>query len=156
MKLIYFLLRASKKVVILAVIVGLISGAANSGLVILIHQSLSASRPAAKLIWGFASFCLIVLITRITSELLLIRLGQGAILKLRLDMSRRLLSAPLRQLEKIGPHALLATLTDDVIVITNTLVYVPVLCINFAILLGCLDRKSTRLNSSHSQISYAV
>ena len=41
MKLIYFLLRASKKVVILAVIVGLISGAANSGLVILIHKALS-------------------------------------------------------------------------------------------------------------------
>ena len=138
MKLIYFLIRASKKVVILAVIVGLISGTANSGLVILIHQALSGAGAAARLVWGFAGVCLIVLITRITSELLLTRLGQGAILRLRLDMSRRLLATPLRLLEKIGPHTLLATLTDDVVVITNTLVHVPVLCINIAILLCCL------------------
>ncbi|MET0647734.1 MAG: cyclic peptide export ABC transporter [Pyrinomonadaceae bacterium] len=138
MKLFYFLLRASKKVVILAVLVGIISGAANSGLVILIHRALSGGERAPQLVWAFAGVCLVVLLTRVTSELLLIHLGQGAILNLRLDMSRRILATPLSQLEKIGPHKLLATLTDDVIVITNTLVYVPVLCINLAILCGCL------------------
>jgi putative ATP-binding cassette transporter len=138
MKLFYFLLRASRKVVILAVLVGIVSGAANSGLVILIHQALSGGQRGPQLVWAFAGVCLVVLLTRVTSELLLINLGQGAILNLRLDMSRRILATPLRQLEKIGPHKLLATLTDDVVVITNTLVYVPVLCINLAILCGCL------------------
>jgi putative pyoverdin transport system ATP-binding/permease protein len=138
MKLFYFLLRASKKVVILAVIVGIISGVANSGLVILIHQGLSGGQRAQRLVWAFVGVCVIVLLTRATSELLLIHLGQGAILNLRLDMSRRILATPLSRLEKIGPHKLLATLTDDVIVITNTLVYVPVLCINLAILCGCI------------------
>ncbi len=138
MKLFYFLLRASKRVVILAVLVGIISGAANSGLVILIHQALNGGQTAHQLAWAFIGVCLIVLLTRVTSELLLIHLGQKAILNLRLDMSRRILSTPLSHLEKIGPHKLLATLTDDVIVITNTLVYVPVLCINLAILCGCL------------------
>jgi putative pyoverdin transport system ATP-binding/permease protein len=138
MKLLYFLLRASKKVVILAVLVGIVSGAANSGLVILIHRALGGGQRAPQLVWAFAGVCLVVLLTRVTSELLLIHLGQEAILNLRLDMSRRILATPLTQLEKIGPHKLLATLTDDVIVITNTLVYVPVLCINLAILCGCL------------------
>jgi putative ATP-binding cassette transporter len=138
MRLIYFLLAASKRVVILAVVVGLISGAANSGLLILIHQALGGAWTTAWLVWSFVGLCLVVLITRVTSELLLVHLGQGAVLRLRLDMSRRILATPLRQLEKIGPHSLLATLTDDVVVITSTLVYVPVLCINFAILFGCL------------------
>lgn len=138
MRLIYFLLRASKGIVTLAVTAGLISGVANSGLVILIHRALSGAGAMAWLVWSFVGLCLVILITRVLSELLLIHLGQEAVLRLRLDMSRRILATPLRHLEKIGPHTLLATLTDDVVVITNTLVYVPVLCVNFAILLGCL------------------
>lgn len=138
MKLLYFLLRASKKVVILSVIVGIISGAANSGLVVLIHKALSGGSVATGYAWAFAALCAVVLVTRVTSELLLVHLGQGAILELRLAMSRRILATPLRQLEKVGPHKLLATLTDDVLVIINALVYVPVLCINLAVLMGCL------------------
>ena len=138
MKLLYFLLRASKKVVILSVIVGVISGAANSGLVVLIHRALSGGGAPAGYAWAFAALCAVVLVTRVTSELLLVHLGQGAILELRIAMTRRILATPLRQLEKVGPHKLLATLTDDVLVIINALVYVPVLCINLAVLVGCL------------------
>jgi len=138
MKLLYFLLRASKKVVILSVVIGVISGAANSGLVMLVHGALSGNGASAGYAWAFAALCLVVLVTRVTSELLLVHLGQGAVLELRVGMSRRILATPLRRLEDIGAHRLLATLTDDVIVITNALVYVPVLCINLAVLTGCL------------------
>jgi putative pyoverdin transport system ATP-binding/permease protein len=138
MKLIYFLLSASKKIVILAVAAGILSGAANSGLVILIHRTLRAEGSVVGLMWGFIGLCVIVLITRGVSELLIISLGQGTILRLRLDLSRRILATPLRHLEKIGPHTLLALLTDDVMTITNTLIYVPTGCINLSILIGCL------------------
>jgi putative ATP-binding cassette transporter len=53
-------------------------------------------------------------------------------------MSRRILAAPLRHLEELGAHRLLATLTDDIPAITNALTFIPIFCINIVIVLGCL------------------
>jgi putative pyoverdin transport system ATP-binding/permease protein len=53
-------------------------------------------------------------------------------------LSRRILGAPLRSLEELGPHRLLASLTDDIPTITNAFTFIPVLCINFAVLLGAM------------------
>jgi putative ATP-binding cassette transporter len=53
-------------------------------------------------------------------------------------LSRRILSAPLRRLEELGAPRLLATLTDDVPVIANALVSIPLLFMNIVIVAGCL------------------
>ncbi|NER85017.1 MAG: cyclic peptide export ABC transporter, partial [Leptolyngbya sp. SIO1D8] len=57
---------------------------------------------------------------------------------LRLQLSQRILSAPLQQLEQLGPSQLLAVLTKDVQAISDTVFVVPFLCIDLAVVRGCL------------------
>lgn len=90
------------------------------------------------LLWSFVGLCVLVPLSRAASELLLINLGQDAILRLRLELSRRLLGVPLRRLEELGPHRLLTTLTEDISTVSNVVGLVPNLCINGAILAGAL------------------
>lgn len=138
MKLFKFLLSRSRGTVLLAVIFGLLSGAFTAGLLAIVNASLRANGRASTLVWAFLALCLLTPITKSTSDLLLVRLGYNAIFDLRMKLSRQVLAAPLRHLEEIGPHRLLATLTEDISVIINSLLLLPLLCINTAIVIGCL------------------
>jgi putative pyoverdin transport system ATP-binding/permease protein len=137
MSLLRFLMRYSRKTVILAVVAGAISGACNTGLLAVINSAL-ASTSRISLVWAFIGLCAVVPTARITSELLLLYLGQGTVLDLRLRLSRRILGISLSRLEELGPHRLLAILTDDIPQITGMVTLIPILCINFSILIGCL------------------
>src|SRR5205823_3183345 len=77
-------------------------------------------------------------LTRFSSEVLLTRLGQEAMYRSRMKLCRQVLAAPLRHLETVGPARLLTTLTDDIPNIINALNVIPVLCVNAALVLGCL------------------
>src|SRR6185436_2007879 len=77
-------------------------------------------------------------LARFTSQILLTQLSQKAIFELRLQMSRQILSAPLRRLEEIGSARIMTCLTDDLFIITNTLISVPVLCMQLAVVIGSL------------------
>jgi putative ATP-binding cassette transporter len=139
MKTIFFLMRYSRRFLVLAIIAGAVSGAANTGLLAIINAALNGDRSRkAALAMAFVALCAVLPLTRMASELLLMRLGQGALLKLRMDLSREILSVPLRRLEEIGAHRLLAALTDDVPSITNVVTFIPVLCINAAVAASCL------------------
>lgn len=139
MNLIRLLLRHSPLHLALAVLTGILSGASAAGLIALINTMLSQDKPsAATLVWLFASLCLLRLITNLASQVLLIRLAQNAILNLRMLLSRRILASPLRHLEEIGAHRLLAVLSEDVQVISDTAIVIPFFSINIAILVGCL------------------
>ncbi|PYP88131.1 MAG: ABC transporter ATP-binding protein [Blastocatellia bacterium AA13] len=139
MKLLSFMMKYSPGLVITALIAGTISGASSTGLLAVINSSLRRSEPAtATLILSFIGLCLIVPLSRIISEVVLIRLGQGALFDLRTQLRRQILAVPLRQLEKLGSHRLMAALTDDVPAITNIVTVIPVLCINAAVAIGCL------------------
>jgi putative pyoverdin transport system ATP-binding/permease protein len=136
--LILFLLRRSWRLLFLAGLAGLISGLSGAALIGLVHAGLSGkawSLPA--LVWGFAGLCIVVPVSRVVSEVLLTRLGQGAIADLRMELSRHILNAPLRDLQELGSPRLLATLTDDVSSIAQAFVELPMLCINVATVLGC-------------------
>lgn len=139
MKLMKFLLRTSRRVVIFAVIAGLIAGISNTGLLVLINTALNkaGSSPPA-LIWGFAGLCLLMLVSRGASSVLLIRLSRWAVFDLRMKLSRQILGAPLRRLEELGAARLLASLTDDVPSISTALVNLPILCMHVAVVLTCL------------------
>jgi putative pyoverdin transport system ATP-binding/permease protein len=139
MNLLSFLLRNSPKVVVIAIITGVISGLSSTGLIAVIHTALgSTDSSMAMLALSFIGLCLIILLTRVASQVQLLRIGQGAIVDLRMNLSRKILAAPLRQLEDLGASRLLATLTDDTVVISNALVAIPILCTNIAMVLGCL------------------
>jgi putative ATP-binding cassette transporter len=137
MKLLLFLVRASWSTVVLAVLIGGLGGVASIGLIALIHQGLRQSHPPLGLLAGaFAGLCAAVLVTRVASQILLIRLSQGAMQRLLLHLCGRILQAPLRNLEELGAHRLITTLTNDVMIIGQALNGMPVLAVNL-VTLGC-------------------
>lgn len=139
MNLFYFLIRASRNILILAILAGIVSGVSSAGLIAIISTTLT--QPTLSLGWlaaGFAGLGLVVLSFSVLSQTLLNRLSQGAILELRMRLSRSILASPLRRLEEQGMPRLMAALTDDVLVITNALFTIPPICINLATLVICL------------------
>jgi len=139
MKLLSFLIRYSPRSVVLAVVAGVISGASNAGLLALFTAALRGEHYSKlALVWSFVALCLFLPLTRFVSEVLLTRLAQGALYDLRMQLSRQIMAAPLRHFEDVGVHRLMTALTDDIPVITNTLVAVPLLCINVTVVIGGL------------------
>ncbi len=140
MKVISFLFQHSRRAVVLAVVTGIISGLANTGLLALINSSLAKGRDVRQpaLLWAFLALCVVVPLTRVASELLLTYLGQGTIYEMRMQMCRRILAVSLRHLESLGAPRLLSALTGDIPAITNVVTVMPNLFINAAVLLGCL------------------
>lgn len=141
MKLLAVLRRYSPTTILLAAIFfGATSGAASTGILYLINHALDDPDPASsqRLVWSFIALCLVVPITRVTSALIVVKLGLRAACELRLDLSRRILSAPLRRLEELGAHRLMVALTDDIGAITGALSQVPGMFTNGALVIGSL------------------
>lgn len=138
MKIIRFFLQHSRKIVLLSVAAGIFSGLCNAVLLAVINSALKTRTPTWSLVWSFAGLCALLPFARFTSERLLTKLGQGAMYKLRMQLCRQMLAAPLIHLEQLGVPRLLTTLTDDVPSITNAVAIIPLLCVNAALVIGCL------------------
>jgi putative ATP-binding cassette transporter len=139
MKLVRFLLRTSRGAVIGAVVTGILAGASSASLIGIINAALNNDGPKMRgLVWGFGALGATMLLSTFASRALLVRLSQRAVFQLRMQLSRQILEAPLRHLERTGFHRLLAALTDDVQVITSALTAIPSLCINIATVAICL------------------
>lgn len=139
MRVVSFLLKHSSSTLILAIVAGIVSGAANTGLLAVLNAGLASEGTSrSTLMWWFIGLCIFLPVTRCISEVLLNRMGQEALYDLRLKLCGQILGAPLRQLEQLGPHRLLAALTDDVPTITNVVTVIPILCISIAVTITCL------------------
>ncbi len=139
MKLLGLVWRYSRGLVVLAIIAGIISGLCNAILVGVVHRALVDSRSALPTLGlVFIALCLALPLSRLVSQVLLTYLAHRATFDLRMSLARRILTAPLRQLEEVGPAKLLAALTEDVTAISTGVGYIPILCLHFSILIGCL------------------
>jgi putative pyoverdin transport system ATP-binding/permease protein len=139
MKIISFLLRQSRGVFLFAVIAGVVSGVAGAALLSLVNRALNEEGADLTLLgWAFAGLCILLALTRVSSHLLLVRLGEEAVLKIRLELVRRVLGTPLAKLEEIGEHRVLAALTEDTTAIANALVLLPTIGINLLIVVCSL------------------
>ena len=138
MKIISFFFRHSRKAVLLSMLAGIISGACNAALLAVINSVLKNGGSTMALLWSFAGLCVLLPVTRFISEMLLNRLGQGAMYDLRMKLCTQILSSPLRHLEQLGAPRLLAALTDDVPAITSAVLMVPLICINVSLAIACL------------------
>jgi putative pyoverdin transport system ATP-binding/permease protein len=58
--------------------------------------------------------------------------------KLRMQLCEQMLAVPLKQLEQLGTARLLPALTEDVPSITAAISIIPLLCVNAALVIGCL------------------
>jgi putative ATP-binding cassette transporter len=140
MNLIFFLLRSSWGMVAIAVVTGFLSGGSSAALIALISDAVSdsASKSVPSIAWAFVGLALVALLTSIISQIVLIHLSQDAVLQLRMRLSRQILASELTHIEQLGTPRLLATLTEDVQAVTSAVYVVPFLCIDLAIVAGCL------------------
>ena len=142
MNLIWLLLRASGIQVVVAVLAGLISGGTTARLIALINTTLtggiSQNQTTNNSVWFFIVLAGIILISSVVSQILLINISQDAVYRLRLRLSRGILLSELRHLEQLGTPRLLATLTDDVATLSNTVYAIPFICVDIAVIGGCL------------------
>jgi putative ATP-binding cassette transporter len=131
-------LRHSRLKVMSSVVTGLLSGIGYISMLAVINAALA---PGAKrnLVAGFIALCALVPITRLSSQALLNVISTEAVFEIRLHLCRRILATPLRTLEEVGSHRLLACLTDDVTSISSALSMVPVLFMHGAIILTSLS-----------------
>ena len=84
----------------------------------------------------FAALCLITPLAQFISQSLLAHLGQQSILNMRTRLSRQILATPLRRLEEMGGPRVIAVMTEDIAAISSTVVSIPILCMQFAVVLG--------------------
>ena len=140
MQLIYFLLRSSWKMVAIAMFTGFLSGGSSAGLIALMGRVVGSDQTASmtSIAWSFGALAGVALTTSIISQVMLIRLSQNAVFQLRLSLSRQILSSELSYLEQLGGPRLLATLTEDIQAISQAVFIIPFLCIDIAIVGGCL------------------
>ncbi|MEH1847191.1 MAG: cyclic peptide export ABC transporter [Nostoc sp.] len=139
MNLIWLLLHTSKSVFLIAIFTGLLSGSCSARLIVLINNAVSyKSIPTNNLLWNFIGLTLVTLMSSIISQILLIKISQKIIFNIRISLSTKILSCPLIYFEEITPSRTLAVLTDDIQSFSEAVFVIPFLCINSALILGCL------------------
>ncbi len=139
MQLLKFLIQHSKVMVFTAILVGILNGAASTGLLSMISHALNINDAERNsLILYFGLLVVASAIFRIISEIIFIRLGQESVYKLRLRLSKQILDLPLAKIEELGAARLTVALTEDIFSITNAATLIPILFINFSLVIGCM------------------
>ncbi|WP_164021361.1 cyclic peptide export ABC transporter [Pyxidicoccus trucidator] len=140
MKLILILLRTSKRLALLTVLFGMLSGAASASLVALINNVLTRSPDISLTSFAlpFMGMALLALLTRMASQFLLSQLQQEILMDMRLRLSRHLLTTSLRNLEESGSHRMLNSIIQDTVTLGQGVSQLPEVFINIAIATGGL------------------
>ncbi|MEO0373483.1 MAG: cyclic peptide export ABC transporter [Cyanobacteria bacterium P01_A01_bin.17] len=138
MALISFLLRSSWRIVAIALVTGFLSGGCSAAVIALVSRTLAEGGQSTVLAWSFVGFALVALTTSIISRVVLVKLSQDAVFALQSRLSRQILATQLNHLERIGSPRLLAILTEDIQTLSTAVSAIPVLCINFAVVIGCM------------------
>ena len=113
------LLRPFWKLAALAAACGIAGAAATTAVLARINRAIAStdSSPAEMLV-PLAALALIALAAEFSVGVCNSLVGQGIIARLRRDLSARILAAPIPLLERLKPHRLLATLNEDLHVIS--------------------------------------
>ncbi|MCB1055194.1 MAG: cyclic peptide export ABC transporter [Acidobacteria bacterium] len=141
MQLFHVVKNYSRRGIFVAVIVsGVVSGLLSTSLLFLINEYLYGDQilTGTKLVIAFCVLLPMVMVARYVASYTLIELGQRATFELRVDLTRRILGAPLRRLEDQGPARLMVALTEDIGRVTDALSNMPQFFINASVVLGCL------------------
>jgi putative ATP-binding cassette transporter len=139
MRLLFGLLRPAPGVLAFSVLAGLAAGASGVGLIALAQAELAREgAPSHSLAWAFAGLCLVSALARVTAQSAMIRIGQGALVRLVSRVCRHLLRLPLELFETLDPAAVTTVLTEDVILVANALAGIPLIAVNGPVVVACL------------------
>jgi putative ATP-binding cassette transporter len=137
MTLLRFLIRYSPAMVIWTSLAALLSGACNTGLLILITSALNHhGNIGTALVVAFCALGLGRFVTNALAQVTLAHFSQATTARLRLDLVSKILSVPLRQIEELGAPKLMVALTEDILEITQATLSIPIFSLNLAYLLG--------------------
>ncbi len=137
MRLARFLFRTSAAVVVLAGLLGVLSGGANAGLLAVLNVGIAGGGLSTRLALVFGALIVVRLSSTLASRYLLTRLSQRITAKIRREVSERILDAPLQDVERMGAPRLIASLSKDVDTLTEAMLNIPGIAVNGAILAGC-------------------
>ncbi|MFS2001983.1 cyclic peptide export ABC transporter [Duganella sp. CT11-25] len=138
MNMMKYLYQHSRGLLFSATAVGLICGLCGTFLAMLISRTVSGEPKTALLAGVFFLTCLLQVSSKSLSEILMLKLAQRAIARLRVTVSEKLLATPQRRLQELGKPGLLAIATRDVDNFIQALQNVPILFGNAIVLLTCL------------------
>lgn len=129
-----------KRTLILATVFSALSSVISILLIRYINAAANANEAAElqAMAMPFLLGVFAMLFIGFTSQLLLARLGAALVFKVRNFMVERVLNVSYRNLEKIGGHRVLATITTDVTSIGESLSIIPVFAVNLATIVFCL------------------
>lgn len=139
MTLITFLYRQSWVLLLSSIISALVSGLAGASIVGMISKGITENIHLYSFVLSFFGACLIFFIGKTISEIALSHLTQSAIFSLRLNLSNKILQAPLKKHHEIGRHGLLAVLTKDVDVFVQSFMLVPRVLGNITLIVACFS-----------------
>ncbi len=122
---------------VIAILAGLLSGASSAALIALASRAIgSGGAIEGTIAVLFITLAVVSLATSVISQVVLVQLSQDAVFKLRLSLSRQILSSELSHLEQLGNARMLATLTEDVNAVASAVALFPYLCIDLATIVG--------------------
>ncbi len=132
-------IRHSRMLIAFAIVSSLLAGVGYTMLIALIKNALADGLLSeSNLMWSFVALCLAIPICGFASQILLLYLTSNAAYELRVQLSRQILAAPLRQLEKLGPSRLLATATQDIGSVIELVTVLPQMLTQLAMMIGCV------------------
>ena len=132
-------IRHSRTMITVAVLTSFLAGVGYTMLLALIKRALGGGlTPQRGLVWTFVAFCLAVPICGFASQMVLLYLTSQAAYELRVQLSRQILATPLQQLEKLGPHRLLVTLSQDINSVIELVNVLPQMLTQLAMMVGCV------------------
>jgi putative ATP-binding cassette transporter len=139
MNVISVILKHSRQKALLPAGIGCCAGIGTAALMALINLYLKKIEyPTQLFLWAFVGLGSVLIFCNLISRFALIDLSQRLIFDLRMGLCGQLLNVPLRQLEQIGAHRIMATLTQDIPAIEAALLAFPMFCINVSMALSCM------------------
>ncbi|CAP44556.1 cyclic peptide export ABC transporter [Achromobacter pulmonis] len=132
------LLRPFWKVALLATTMGALSGLSTAWLLATVNRALHSPEGATlTLLLLFAGLCAVTIAGEIASDLGNSLVGQNVVAKLRKDLSDKILSAPIAEIERFRVHRITTTLNQDIDTISTFTFGFSGLAIAVAITVGC-------------------
>lgn len=133
------LIKPMRGVLMISIVLGILGGLSITGLLATINASLhSDSTGNLGLLLAFGGLCVMALVGSILSDIGTNYVGQHVIARLRIELGRRILSAPIDQLESYRSHKLTPVLTHDVDTISDFAFVLAPLAVSLSVTLGCL------------------
>ena len=131
----FILLKPFRLIVVGSILLGMLGGLSITALLATINDALNAAaKPTAQTLVTFVVLCAVALLTSILSDIGSNHVGQNIIAGLRKSLGKKVLLAPIEQIERYRSHRLIPVLTHDVNTVSNFAFSFAPLAIAFTVL----------------------